>query len=162
MRLSERKRLRATEDHWRDFYLAPYDVAGPRRLGAALALVRGYATGGQKSVHEIFLTSAERHELLNSMARLLDKEADRFFLLRPDPRARTYAHSWRHIYSFGNRHNAGQASSCDRTVPGSAPVICVQLSCNNFTMPASVRLLALRARTGTMYIFMYISEQDNE
>ncbi|MCP5254415.1 MAG: CRISPR-associated endonuclease Cas2 [Zoogloeaceae bacterium] len=75
----------------RDFYLAAYDVAAPRRLRAALALVRGYATGGQKSVHEIFLTPSERHELLHAMALILDEEADRFFLLRLDPRSRTYA-----------------------------------------------------------------------
>ena len=75
----------------RDFYLAAYDVAHPRRLAAALALVRGYATGGQKSVHEIFLTRGERHELLHAMALLLDEDKDRFFLLRLDPRARSYA-----------------------------------------------------------------------
>ncbi|MBK6653977.1 MULTISPECIES: CRISPR-associated endonuclease Cas2 [Zoogloeaceae] len=75
----------------RDFYLAAYDVTHPRRLAAALALVRGYTTGGQKSVHEVFLTRAERSELLHSMALLLDEDSDRFFLLRLDPRARTYA-----------------------------------------------------------------------
>ena len=75
----------------RDFYLAAYDVAEPRRLAAALALVRGYATGGQKSVHEIFLTGGERSELLHSMSLILEEDDDRFFLLRLDPRARTYA-----------------------------------------------------------------------
>lgn len=75
----------------RDLYLAAYDVASPRRLIAALALVRGYATGGQKSVHEVFLTPAERHELLHNMALILDETEDRFFLLRLDPRACTYA-----------------------------------------------------------------------
>ena len=74
----------------RDFYLAAYDVANPRRLAAALHLVRGYATGGQKSVHEIFLTPAERNELLHTMALILDEEKDRFLLLHLDPRARTY------------------------------------------------------------------------
>lgn len=75
----------------RDFYLAAYDVAAPRRLAAALALVRGYATGGQKSVHECFLSPAERNELLHHMALILDEQEDRFMLLRLDPRARTYA-----------------------------------------------------------------------
>ena len=75
----------------RDLYLAAYDVASPSRLAAALALVRGYATGGQKSVHEVFLTPAERGELVHAMALLLDADEDRFFLLRLDPRARTYA-----------------------------------------------------------------------
>ncbi|WP_374488480.1 CRISPR-associated protein Cas2 [Zoogloea sp.] len=75
----------------RDLYLAAYDVTQPSRLAAALALVRGYTTGGQRSVHEIFLTRAERYELLHSMALLLDEACDRFFLIRLDPRSRTYA-----------------------------------------------------------------------
>lgn len=73
----------------RDLYLAAYDVANQRRLAAALDLVRGYATGGQKSVHEIFLSAAEKRELLHAMALILDEEDDRFMLLRLDPRAGT-------------------------------------------------------------------------
>lgn len=34
----------------RDFYLAPYDVTHPRRLAAALALVRGYTTCASRRV----------------------------------------------------------------------------------------------------------------
>jgi CRISPR-associated protein Cas2 len=75
----------------RDFFLAAYDVADNRRRAAALDLVRGYATGGQKSVHEVFLSPAERRELLHGMSLILDEDEDRFFLLRLDPRARTYA-----------------------------------------------------------------------
>lgn len=75
----------------RNLFLAAYDVSNPRRLIAALALVRGYTTGGQKSVHEVFLTRSERTELLHNMALLLDEAEDRFFLLRLDPSARTYA-----------------------------------------------------------------------
>lgn len=73
----------------RDFYLAAYDVASRRRLAAALDLVRGYATGGQRSVHEVFLSAAEKHELLHNMALILDDGDDRFMLLRLDPRGRT-------------------------------------------------------------------------
>ncbi|AGA33155.1 CRISPR-associated protein Cas2 [Thioalkalivibrio nitratireducens DSM 14787] len=74
----------------RDFFLAAYDVSRPSRLAAALKLVRAYATGGQKSVHEVFLTPAERGDLLHDMAMILDEEEDRFLLLRLDPRARVY------------------------------------------------------------------------
>lgn len=74
----------------RGFYLAAYDVANRRRLTAALALVRAYATGGQKSVHEVFLTEAEKRELLHDMALILDEEEDRFLLLRLDPRSRVH------------------------------------------------------------------------
>lgn len=75
----------------RDFFLAAYDVSDNARRAAALALVRGYATGGQKSVHELFLTPGERAELLHAMSLLLDEAGDRFFLLRLDPRARCHA-----------------------------------------------------------------------
>ncbi len=71
----------------RDLYLAAYDVSAPRRLVAVLALVRGYATGGQKSVHEVFLTPYEKRELIHAMSLLLDEDQDRFLLLRLDPRA---------------------------------------------------------------------------
>lgn len=74
----------------RNLFLAAYDVASPRRLAAALACVRAYRTGGQKSVHEIFLTPADRCELLHDMSLLLDVSEDRFLLIRLDPRARTW------------------------------------------------------------------------
>ncbi len=75
----------------RDFFLAAYDVADRRRLAAALQLVRAYATGGQKSVHECFLSSGERNNLMHDMSVLLEEDTDRFLLLRLDPRARIHA-----------------------------------------------------------------------
>lgn len=72
----------------RQLYLAAYDVACPRRLVAALKLSRAYATGGQKSVHELYLTVAERTDLIEDMSVLLDLDTDRFLLLRLDPRSR--------------------------------------------------------------------------
>lgn len=72
----------------RDLYLAAYDVSEPRRLAATLQLVRRYATGGQRSVHEVYLTPFERTSLLEDMAVLLNMDTDRFLLLRLDPRSR--------------------------------------------------------------------------
>ena len=74
----------------RTLHLACYDVSEPRRLVAALALTRKYATGGQKSVHEIFLTAAERRELVGDMRALLDAATDRFMLIQLDPRSRVH------------------------------------------------------------------------
>ena len=71
----------------RVLYLAAYDVPSPRRLAAALKILRAYATGGQKSVHEIYLTVAERSALIEDMSALLDLDTDRFLLLRLDPRS---------------------------------------------------------------------------
>lgn len=53
--------------------------------------MRGYATGGQKSVHEVFLTRGERDELLHAMSLIIDEDSDRFLLLRLDPRSRCHA-----------------------------------------------------------------------
>lgn len=72
----------------RHLYLAAYDVADRRRLAAALKLVRAYASGGQKSVHEIHLSPAERERLLRDMRGLLEPAEDAFALVRLDPRMR--------------------------------------------------------------------------
>jgi CRISPR-associated protein Cas2 len=74
----------------RDLYLAAYDVSDPKRLRASLDLIKGYATGGQKSVYEIFLTSAEKADLLLGVAQVLNEDEDSFLLLRLDPRSRVY------------------------------------------------------------------------
>lgn len=75
----------------RSLYLAAYDISGASRRAAALSLVRAYTTGGQKSVHELFLTPGERGELLHNMFLILNEQEDRFFLLRLDQSAKTYA-----------------------------------------------------------------------
>ena len=72
----------------RDFYLAAYDISAPRRLRAALYAVKDYATGGQKSVYECFLSQGERQELMTTIARVIDPSEDSFMLLRLDPRAK--------------------------------------------------------------------------
>lgn len=74
----------------RDLHLACYDVAEPNRLSKALKLARRYATGGQKSAHELFLTPAERDTLVADMRALLELATDRFLLLRLDPRSRVH------------------------------------------------------------------------
>ena len=74
----------------RDLYLAAYDIGNPRCLAAALKRIRAYATGGQKSLHEVYLTPAERNALVDDMRSLVDNRCDRFLLVRLDPRSRTY------------------------------------------------------------------------
>jgi CRISPR-associated protein Cas2 len=74
----------------RDFFLAAYDVADPRRLAAALELIKGHATGGQKSVYECFLTPAEAGHLLQDIALVLDEGQDSFLLIALDPRSRVH------------------------------------------------------------------------
>ncbi|MEA3643999.1 MAG: CRISPR-associated endonuclease Cas2, partial [Lamprobacter sp.] len=44
----------------RTLYIAAYDVSDNARLRDALKVLKGYASGRQKSVFECFLTDAER------------------------------------------------------------------------------------------------------
>lgn len=72
----------------RNLYIACYDIADPRRLRRALYVLRNYATGGQKSVFECYLTPAERAALVSEVVEVIDPAADRFLLLRLDARRR--------------------------------------------------------------------------
>lgn len=72
----------------RHLHLAAYDVTDDKRLRQALKILRGYATGGQKSVFECFLSPSEKRDLLEQINELLDLDDDRFLLVRLDPRAK--------------------------------------------------------------------------
>lgn len=74
----------------RRLFLAGYDVTDPNRLRRAHRILRAYATGGQKSVFECFLTDRERKTLLRDVAAVIDPDEDRFFIVRLDKRARVY------------------------------------------------------------------------
>jgi CRISPR-associated protein Cas2 len=65
----------------RQLYLAAYDISSNKRLRKALYVLRGYASGGQKSVFECFLTPAEKAQLLEAIAEVIDPKEDRFILL---------------------------------------------------------------------------------
>lgn len=67
-------------------YLAAYDIRDAQRLRQALQVVRAYATGGQRSVHEVLLDAGQKQALLAAMRALLAKE-DHFLLLALDARA---------------------------------------------------------------------------
>jgi CRISPR-associated protein Cas2 len=72
----------------RTLYIAAYDVSDQRRLREALKLLKGYASGRQKSVFECFLTMSERRDLLDGVHAVLDADEDRFVLLRLDARGK--------------------------------------------------------------------------
>ena len=65
----------------RSLYIAAYDVSDAGRLREALYVLKGYATGGQKSVFECFLTGFERRQLISEVRDVLDLDEDRFMLL---------------------------------------------------------------------------------
>lgn len=70
----------------RILYIAAYDIRHPRRLRLALKAVRAYASGGQKSVFECFLSHKEQQALLSDVRGVIDEEEDSFFLLKLDGR----------------------------------------------------------------------------
>lgn len=70
----------------RTLFIAAYDIRHPRRLRLALKAVRAYASGGQKSVYECFLTKAEQRALLDEVRGVIDESEDSFFLLKLDGR----------------------------------------------------------------------------
>lgn len=69
----------------RKLFVAAYDVRDPRRLARALRVVRGYASGGQKSAYECWLLPAERQSLLRDMAAVIDLEQDSFAIIPLEP-----------------------------------------------------------------------------
>lgn len=72
----------------RALYIAAYDVSEPARLRKVHHVVKRFATGGQKSVFECFLTPSERKVLLADVRAVLDEDEDRLALLRVEERAR--------------------------------------------------------------------------
>lgn len=70
----------------RGLYIAAYDVRNPRRRRQIHHVVKGYATGGQKSAFECFLLPKERTELGTDVCSLMDGDEDRFALLRVEER----------------------------------------------------------------------------
>lgn len=70
----------------RDLYLVSYDVSHPKRLKRVHRAVRAYSTGGQKSVHECWLSESERAALKGILRSLIHPREDSLFFLRLDPR----------------------------------------------------------------------------
>lgn len=71
----------------RTLHVVAYDVCDPRRLRRVLNVVKAYSTGGQKSVHECWLTAAERDVLRAQLLAEIDPREDSVLLIRPEPHA---------------------------------------------------------------------------
>jgi len=71
----------------RRLFLAAYDISCPKRLRKGLDVMKQFATGGQKSVFECFLTEAEKDRLIREMQQVIHPGQDRFFLIPIEPRS---------------------------------------------------------------------------
>ncbi|PXF28686.1 CRISPR-associated protein Cas2 [Pokkaliibacter plantistimulans] len=63
-------------------YIAAYDVRDPSRLRQALYVLKDFASGGQKSVFECYLTPAEKRLLLSRIREVINENIDAFLLVR--------------------------------------------------------------------------------
>ena len=59
----------------RRLVIAAYDVASRRQLKRALKHCTAYASGGQKSVHECWVTDAERSALAGELGKICRADA---------------------------------------------------------------------------------------
>jgi CRISPR-associated protein Cas2 len=74
----------------RTLYLIAYDITDDRRLNRVREFLKGYSTGGQKSVYECFLTDGELKYVKVALDRLIDDEDDRVHIFTMDARSRTH------------------------------------------------------------------------
>lgn len=70
----------------RPLYLVAYDITDPSRLRRVHDVVRAYSTGGQKSVHECFLSPGELSALQHELKAVIHLREDSLLILRLDPR----------------------------------------------------------------------------
>lgn len=75
----------------RTLYLILYDITDNKRLARVRTLLKGYSTGGQKSVYECFLTEGELKAVSGRLGRLIAPAEDRLHIFQMDGRSRTHA-----------------------------------------------------------------------
>lgn len=75
----------------RTLYLIAYDITNDRRLNRVRQFLKGYSTGGQKSVYECFLTDGELRYVKKKIERVIDEDEDRVHIFTMDGRSRTHA-----------------------------------------------------------------------
>lgn len=75
----------------RTLYLIAYDIREDKRLNSVRYFLKGYSTGGQKSVYECFLTDGEIKFVMSRIRMLILEIEDRVHIFRMDGRSRTHA-----------------------------------------------------------------------
>lgn len=74
----------------RTLYLIAYDISDDKRLNRVRYFLKGYSTGGQKSVYECFLTESELRFVTSKLRRLIRDDEDRVHIFTMDARSRTH------------------------------------------------------------------------
>lgn len=74
----------------RALYLIAYDITDEKRLNRVRHVLKGYSTGGQKSVYECFLTDDELASIVEELNLLIDEQSDRVHIFQVERRAKLY------------------------------------------------------------------------
>ncbi len=74
----------------RRLYLIAYDITDEKRLNRVRHFLKGFSTGGQKSVYECFLTDGELRYVQSNLKSLIDESTDRIHIFSMDARSRTH------------------------------------------------------------------------
>jgi CRISPR-associated protein Cas2 len=74
----------------RTLYLIAYDIRENKRLNNVRYFLKGYSTGGQKSVYECFLTHGELRYVTERLHDMIEEEDDRLHVFTMDGRSRTH------------------------------------------------------------------------
>lgn len=71
----------------RILYIIAYDITDMKRLGQVRYFLKGYSTGGQKSVYECYLEKEELKFIISKLKRLINHQEDRVHIFRIDGRS---------------------------------------------------------------------------
>ena len=74
----------------RTLYIIAYDIRQPARLTRVCDFLKGYSTGGQKSVYECFLTDGELAYVSSKLGRLIHHGEDRVHIFQLDGRTKPH------------------------------------------------------------------------
>lgn len=66
----------------RQLFLVAYDIRNSRRLYRIHRILKDYASGGQRSAFECYLSAAERKELLERAGVEINSNEDTFLIIR--------------------------------------------------------------------------------
>ena len=74
----------------RRLYLVAYDITDNKRLNRVRDFLKGYSTGGQKSVYECFLSEGELRRVVTGLDDIIEPEEDRVHIFALDGRSRVH------------------------------------------------------------------------
>lgn len=75
----------------RMLFVIAYDITEDNRLNRVRTFLKGYSTGGQKSVYECFLTESELNHIAEELRYMIDEDQDRIHIFQVDRRAKIYS-----------------------------------------------------------------------